>query len=116
MALTRLRRQSAHARRALACEIAETLYRLGGAAHRDRVMELMAAARRSRGKAVDERLRLHAVEAFDAYCDLGRRGGEVAPLFTLPFGPDSHRWALLDEAARLGAAGAVVIPAELTAH
>lgn len=96
MAVSRLNRSSPHQRRALAAEIAEALRCLGGAAHRDRVIEFVGAMRRCSGRPVDEQITLELAEAFDAYCDLGRRTGASGAMFTLPFGPSSHRWALLD--------------------
>jgi hypothetical protein len=92
----------------LAAEIAETLFQMGGAAHRDTVIDAMAAVRRSRGQAVDTDFRLQAVEAFAAFSDDAPGVIEGGPLFTLPFGPNSLRWAMLDTTARYGIAAPVV--------
>jgi hypothetical protein len=92
----------------LAAEIAETLFQMGGAAHRDTVIDAMAALRRSRGQVVDEGFRLEAAEAFSAFCDDAQRAIEGGALFTLPFGPNSLRWAMLDATARYGIAAPVV--------
>ncbi len=96
----------------LAAEIAETLFQLGGAAHQDQVIDIMLADRRVRGAVADQRLRLDIAEAFDAYCDVGGYGAHGPPLFTLPFGKGSRRWALREASARHGSALAwVVLPA-----
>jgi hypothetical protein len=93
-------RPPGHRRRILAGEIVQTLTLLGGAAHRDLVCETIAVARRRAGRVLPKKLRADLVNAFAAYCDLNpeRCGGEAA-LFTLPFGPQSLRWALADAAS-----------------
>ncbi len=83
-------------------EIAEALLRLGGAAHRDRVIEYLAANRSPHGS-IQLSLRARAVAAFDAHSGGDRRG--VRPLFRRPFGPGSHRWALTAEAEAFLRAG-----------
>ena len=87
-------------------EIAEALLQLGGSAHRDRVLELLAVNRSSEGE-VQLSLRARAVAAFDAHSGSDRDSRGVRPLFRKPFGPGSHRWALTAEAeAFLRAGGA----------
>ena len=104
MTLSRLRKPAPRTRRLLAGEIAEALFQLGGSAHRDRVYEQIVANRRSNRQRLPDRLRFDVMEAFEAYCELGR--GQDGSLFTLPFGAHSHRWALRDDGARLGDPGA----------
>lgn len=89
-------RTAGHRRRALAAEIALTLTRLGGAAHRDTVCEAVAIARRRAGRATGKRLRTDLLAAFAAYCDLNPDRDGEAVMFTLPFGRESLRWALAD--------------------
>ena len=87
-------------------EIAEALLQLGGSAHRDRVLEVLALNRASDGE-VQLSLRARAVAAFDAHSGSDRDSRGVRPLFRKPFGPGSHRWALTAEAeAFLRAGGA----------
>lgn len=87
-------RSAAHRRRVQAAEIAQTLSSLGGAAHRESVIDALLIARKREGRPVGKRIRGELIAAFNAYCDLtpGRSGEAV--LFTLPFGPDSLRWSL----------------------
>lgn len=92
----------------LAAEIAETLFQMGGSAHRDRVIDAMMAVRRSRGQDTGPALRAECLEAFEAFCDSTAGAVEGGPLFTLPFGPQSLRWALLDTTARYGIAAPVL--------
>ncbi len=92
----------------LAAEIAETLFQFGGAAHRDRVIEVLIAMRRDRGQAVEEGLRVEIVEAFDAFCDFTAAPDVGEPMFTLPFGAHSLRWALRDVSARYGVSAPIV--------
>lgn len=89
------KRRSAHQTRALAAELVETLQRLGGAAHRDVVLDRAMAARRDAGKTAEPEDRLELARAFEVYRDAKRKGDEGA-LFTLPFGEGSLRWALVD--------------------
>jgi hypothetical protein len=93
----------------LAAEIAETLFQMGGSAHRDRVIEAMLATRRNRGLPAEPSVRLEIIEAFDAFCDTPVRIAESEPLFTLPFGPQSLRWAMRDASARYGVAAPMVV-------
>jgi hypothetical protein len=90
-------RPPGHRRRLLAAEIVQALARLGGAAHRDVVCEAIAIARKRAGRAVSPRLRTDLTAAFAAYCDLNDLANGETPLFTLPFGRDSLRWALADQ-------------------
>ena len=76
----------------IAREIAQALAYLGGAAHRDRVIECVGAMRRQRGEAVQPTLFEEVVAAFERWC--GRRPDE-APFFR-PFGDGSNRWALAE--------------------
>jgi Ser/Thr protein kinase RdoA (MazF antagonist) len=92
----------------LAAEIAETLFQFGGAAHRDRVIEVLIAMRRDRGQPVGEGLALEIVSAFDAFCDFTAQPDAGTPMFTLPFGAHSHRWALRDASARCGVSAPIV--------
>lgn len=92
----------------LAAEIAETLFQMGGAAHRDRVLDAMTAIRRARGEAVEADLRLEWTEAFETFSDTAAVPVEGGALFTLPFGPNSLRWALRDATARYGIAAPMV--------
>ena len=76
----------------VAREIANALMYLGGAAHRDRVVDCIGAFRRQRGEPVDSGLREKVIETFERYC------ADWSPvdhaLFFLPYGAGSHRWAL----------------------
>lgn len=92
----------------LAAEIAETLFQFGGAAHRDRVIEVLIAMRRDRGQPVAEGLRVEIVEAFHSFCDFTAQADAGTPMFTLPFGPHSLRWALRDVSARYGVSAPIV--------
>lgn len=92
----------------LAAEIAETLFQFGGAAHRDRVIEVLIAMRRDRGQPVAQGLRVEIVEAFDTFCDFTAEDDAGTPMFTLPFGAHSLRWALRDASARYGVSAPIV--------
>lgn len=94
MALNSVKRPSIHRKRALAGEIVEALHWLGGAAHRDVVMDRVLATRRNAGKAADDGLKLDLIAAFEAFRDRIRKDDDA--LFTLPFGEGSLRWALAD--------------------
>ncbi|MBX7249755.1 MAG: hypothetical protein K1X35_12020 [Caulobacteraceae bacterium] len=99
-------RQAGHSRRTLASEIVRTLILLGGAAHRDLVLDSVVIARRRDGKPVEPSLKAELTAAFDAYCE-GRMRAGTSALFTLPFGPQSLRWALIDRpSVKVGAAHA----------
>ena len=83
----------------LAAEIRQQLLDQGGAAHRDVVISRILQRKGISGPAAD-RARRALMSAFDLHAHPGPDSG--APhLFNLPFGPDSHRWAL-DERARSG--------------
>ncbi len=73
----------------IAREIVQALAYLGGAAHRDRVVECVGAMRRQRGEPVQPTLFEEIVQAFERWCSRGKD----AP-FCRPFGDGSHRWAL----------------------
>lgn len=88
-------RRSAHQTRAHAAELVETLQRLGGAAHRDVVLDRALAARRSEGKPATVEIRRELMRAFEVFRDTRRKHDDGA-LFTLPFGDGSLRWALVD--------------------
>ena len=88
-------------------EIAEVLLGLGGAAHRESVIESLHANRFARG-VVNLNLRARAVAVFDAHSTSGARS-----LFRKPFGPGLNRWALTPEAEaflRAGVAAKAVRP------
>lgn len=76
----------------LAREIANALMYLGGAAHRDRVVDCIGAFRRQRGEPVDPGLRAEVIETFERYC--ADWSSVDHALFFLPYGAGSHRWAL----------------------
>jgi hypothetical protein len=76
-------------------EIAGSLLDLGGAAHRDVVIDLVA--RRRGGFAASEGLRRELIEAFDLYCEFAGVGRK-RPLLHLPFGKGSYRWGLTPQA------------------
>ncbi len=95
MAQSVAKRRTAHQNRVLAAEIIEALRRLGGAAHRDVVIDRVISARRNAGRVVEASLRLDLERAFERYRDR-RRKADVTVLFTLPFGDGSLRWALID--------------------
>ena len=95
MAQSAARRRNAHQNRTLAAELVAALQRLGGAAHRDVVIDRVITARRNAGKLVEETLRIDLARAFERYREQ-RRKPDVTPLFTLPFGEGSLRWALID--------------------
>lgn len=94
MVQTDAKRRAAQNRRALATEIVEALHWLGGAAHRDVVVDRILATRRNAGKPAEASLRGELWDAFDSFRDRMRKDGSA--LFTLPFGEGSLRWALLD--------------------
>ena len=85
-------------------EIAEALLRFGGSAHRDQVIEYLAANRAPQG-GIERSLRARAVAVFDAHSGSDRDIRGALPLFRKPFGPGSHRWALTAEAETFLRAG-----------
>ena len=84
-------------------EIASSLLDLGGAAHREVVIDYVA--RRRGGFAASEGLRRELIEAFDLYCEYVG-AGRKRPLLHRPFGKGSYRWGLTQQAHEmlLGAA------------
>ena len=95
-------------------EIAEALLHLGGSAHRDRVLEVLATNRSADGD-LQLSLRARAVAAFDAHSGSDRDSRGVRPLFRKPFGPGSHRWALTAEAEAFLRAGGVARDVQVSA-
>lgn len=76
----------------LAAEIRQQLADQGGAAHRDVIISQILTRKGLHGLAAD-RARRALLSAFELHANLASESG--APhLFDLPFGPDSHRWAL----------------------
>lgn len=86
----------------LAAEIAQALLDLGGAAHRDLVVAYIAKQRGAYRPSAA--LKRDLDEAFGAYCG-DASDPRAASLLHLPYGPDSHRWALTDRAYGLMRAG-----------
>ena len=81
----------------LAAEIRQQLVEQGGAAHREVVIGRILQRKGLNGLAAD-RTRRALLSAFELHVHPAPETG--APhLFDLPFGPDSHRWAL-DERVR----------------
>jgi len=76
-------------------EIATGLLALGGSAHRDEVMNFVAA---ERGAALASAgLRAELIEAFELHLESALLEGRE-PLFELPFGAGSRRWRLSHDA------------------
>lgn len=82
----------------LLAEIVEALLFLGGQAHRDQVIARVVAVRDAPRGGPAEALRAHILAAFEHQYALDRSLRGRRPLFDLPFGEDSHRWALAREA------------------
>jgi hypothetical protein len=78
-------------------EIVEVLLEIGGAAHRDTVIERIAA-RRGADRASDS-LKRDLLEAFELH-RIGVIGEGKRILLHLPFGEGSRRWALSPDAAQ----------------
>jgi len=76
-------------------EIADALLEVGGAAHRDIVIDRVAYRRG--GHAASEGLRRELLEAFNLHCDRARCEGR-RPLIYLPFGEETRRWSLTTDA------------------
>jgi len=77
---------------ALVTELIDALHYLGGQAHRDVVVNCIAAIRRSAGQEIPDTLAEDLTAAFHEHLN--------APgpcMMTLPFGPGSLRWALSNE-------------------
>lgn len=86
----RARAPQASARDLLISEIVDALYSLGGQAHRDVVVNCIAAVRRTAEMEPPHDLAQRLIAAFDDYL-----AAPPSPsLLTLPFGPGSRRWAL----------------------
>ncbi len=90
----RLRAQAAP--NPLVTEIIDALNYLGGQAHRDMVVNCIAAVRRNLGEHPPEELAEDIVAAFHEHL----RGSEACML-ALPFGPESRRWGLSQEGAAM---------------
>ncbi len=82
----------------LLAEIVDALLFLGGQAHRDQVIARVIAVRADGGGPAPEILKAHIRAAFDWQYALDRSRRDRPPLFDLPFGETSHRWALAREA------------------
>lgn len=80
-------------------EIVEALLFLGGGAHRDLVIQRVAAARTENPGPPSDALRAEIQIAFDNRLMLDRASAGRPALFDLPFGAGSRRWALAREAA-----------------
>lgn len=80
------------ARVRMAAEIREVLRAKGGWAHRDEVIGAILGRRAISPEAADKKRR-DLLAAFELHRDPAPESGAEA-LFDLPFGPDSHRWAL----------------------
>ncbi len=89
--------RSARRLEARVAEITEVLVELGGGAHRDQVIDRLAL-RRGLG-AASAALAEEYIAAFEQHvAEVTARG--MTPIFHLPFGPGSRRWALTVEARR----------------
>ena len=80
----------------LTAEIIEALRYFRGVCHRKQVIEFIEAAHRRAGRHIDD-LASAVIAAFERHLGDGR--DDPRP-FRLPLGPDSHRWALADNALR----------------
>ncbi|HWQ86870.1 hypothetical protein [Brevundimonas sp.] len=76
----------------LAAEIRQQLLEHGGSAHRDVIIGRILQRKGVSGPAAD-RARRALLSAFELHAD-PPPDSEAPRLFDLPFGPDSHRWAL----------------------
>jgi len=89
-------RQTKNARKSqLAAEIVDALLALDGEAHRKLVLEQIGLKRGGPALRLDGPEGRAVLAAFDAHC-LTQAGRQ--PLFSLRFGPGSHRWALSPDA------------------
>lgn len=79
----------------LMAEIVEALLALGGAAHRQTVIDLVACRRG--GRRASPGLSAELIEAFEIHRKALLARGRT-PLVHRPFGPESLRWALTPEA------------------
>ena len=81
----------------LVVEIVDALHYLGGQAHRDVVVNCIAAFRRNAGFEPPQTLAEDVIAAFHDHL-----GAEISPrMLALPFGPESRRWGLSTEGAAL---------------
>jgi len=76
-------------------EIADALLGVGGAAHRDVVIELVALRRG--GHPASEGLKRDLLDAFNLHCERAEAEGR-RPLVHLPFGEQTRRWSLTVDA------------------
>jgi hypothetical protein len=76
-------------------EIAEALLELGGAAHRNAVVDRLA--KRRGGFAASEGLRAEVLMAFNLHREAAEAAGKTS-ILCLPFGENSHRWELTADA------------------
>ncbi len=85
--------------RLLALEVIKVLQCMGGAAHADAIVDAVSSRRRQQNRDVPERM---GKTVRDVLAMFEAGGGEVEavdhPLFFRPFGPDSHRWSLRQDA------------------
>ena len=91
---TARRRWSPVVPKPLVSEIMDALHDLGGQAHRDLVFNYIAANRTNAGDRPSPDFFYELLAAFDDHLE---SGPPRSRLLTLPFGPDSRRWALSDE-------------------
>ncbi len=78
----------------LVSEIVDALHYLGGQAHRDAVVECIAAFRRNNGGEPPRGLAQDVIGAFHEHLKAPSPG---PCLLALPFGPESRRWGLSAE-------------------
>jgi hypothetical protein len=85
--------------RLLALEVIKVLQCMGGAAHADLIVDAVSSRRRQQNRDVPERLG-KAVRDVLTMFEAGGGENEAVdhPLFFRPFGPDSHRWSLRQNA------------------
>ncbi len=91
---TARRRWSPTAPRPLVSEIMDALHDLGGQAHRDVVLNYIAASRANTGARPPYDFSSDLLAAFEDHLESAPPG---ARMLALPFGPDSRRWALSAE-------------------
>jgi hypothetical protein len=82
---------------AMVSELTEALMALGGQAHRNAVIERVCLGRGLGLSAIGE-LRHMAIRAFETQMAADRQARPDRPLFALPFGEGSPRWALAPQA------------------
>lgn len=76
----------------MAAEIRDVLRARGGWAHRDEVIRAILSRRAISAEAAEKK-RQELLAAFELHHNPAPETG-AENLFDLPFGPDSHRWAL----------------------